>query len=87
MDKKLCESTNLCVEIMNNKRQVMGKLAWSRGTNWHTRDATDTVTTNGEGQILFENSQNKKWSDKNSPKQFLWIKLGMALLACIFKEE
>ena len=33
MDKKLCESTNLCVEIMNNKRQVMGKLAWSSGTN------------------------------------------------------
>ena len=33
MDKKLCESANLCVEIMNNKRQVMGKLAWSRGTN------------------------------------------------------
>ena len=33
MDKKLGETTNLCVEIMNNKRQVMGKLAWSRGTN------------------------------------------------------
>ena len=26
MDKKLCETTNLCVEIMNSKRQVMGKL-------------------------------------------------------------
>ena len=26
MDKKLRETTNLCVEIMNNKRQVMGKL-------------------------------------------------------------
>ena len=25
MDKKLRETTNLCVEIMNNKRQVMGK--------------------------------------------------------------
>ena len=28
MDKKLRETTNLCVEIMNNKRQVMGKLAY-----------------------------------------------------------
>ena len=26
MDKKLRETTNLCVEIMNNKRQIMGKL-------------------------------------------------------------
>ena len=26
MDKKLCETTNLCVEIMNSKRQVTGKL-------------------------------------------------------------
>ena len=66
MDKKLGESTNLCVEIMNSKRQVMGKLAWSRGTNLrlpfdiHVMLPTDTVTTNGAGQILFENSQNRK---------------------------
>ena len=26
MDKKLRETTNLCVEIMNRKRQVKGKL-------------------------------------------------------------
>ena len=26
MDKKLGETTNLCIEIMNSKRQVMGKL-------------------------------------------------------------
>ena len=26
MDKELGETTNLCVEIMNSKRQVMGKL-------------------------------------------------------------
>ena len=26
MDKKLCETTNLCVEIMNSKRQLKGKL-------------------------------------------------------------
>ena len=26
MDKKLLETTNLCVEIMNSKRQVKGKL-------------------------------------------------------------
>ena len=26
MDQKLCETTNLCVEIMNSKRQVKGKL-------------------------------------------------------------
>ena len=27
MDKKLCETTNLCVEIMNSKpRKVMGEL-------------------------------------------------------------
>ena len=25
-DKKLRETTNLCIEIMNSKRQVMGKL-------------------------------------------------------------
>ena len=32
MDKKLRETTNLCVEIMNSKRQVMGE-TWSRGTD------------------------------------------------------
>ena len=26
MDKQLCETTNICVETMNSKRQVMGKL-------------------------------------------------------------
>ena len=26
MDKKLCETTHLCVEVMNSKRQVKGKL-------------------------------------------------------------
>ena len=26
MDEKLRETTNLCVEIMNSKRQVVGKL-------------------------------------------------------------
>ena len=26
MDKILCESTNLCVKIMNSERQVKGKL-------------------------------------------------------------
>ena len=26
MDKKLRETTDLCVEIMNSKRQAMGKL-------------------------------------------------------------
>ena len=31
-DKKLRETTNLCVEIMNSKRQVNGE-TWSRGTN------------------------------------------------------
>ena len=28
MDKKLLETTNLCEEIMNSKRQVRGKLGW-----------------------------------------------------------
>ena len=34
MDKKLPETTNLCVDIMNSKRQVYCKgETWSRGTN------------------------------------------------------
>ena len=34
MDKKLLETTYLCVEIMNSKRQVYCKgETWSRGTN------------------------------------------------------
>ena len=32
MDKKLRETTNLCVEIMNSKRQVNGE-NWSCGKN------------------------------------------------------
>ena len=32
MDKNLRETTHLCVEIMNSKRQVEGE-TWSRGTN------------------------------------------------------
>ena len=31
MDKKLGKTTNLCVEIMNSKRQVIEE-TWSRGT-------------------------------------------------------
>ena len=34
MKNKLLEVTNLCVEIMNSKRQVKGE-TWSRGTNLH----------------------------------------------------
>ena len=34
MNKKLRETTNLCVEKINSKRQVMGE-TWSRGTNSH----------------------------------------------------
>ena len=33
MDKKLLEATNLCVEIINSKRQVKEKLGQSLGTN------------------------------------------------------
>ena len=34
MDKKLRETTNLCVDIMNSKRQVYCKgETWSHGTN------------------------------------------------------
>ena len=33
MDKKLHEITNLCVEMMNSKRQVKGTETWSCGTN------------------------------------------------------
>ena len=32
MDKKLLETTNLCVEIMNSERLEKGE-TWSRGTN------------------------------------------------------
>ena len=32
MDKKVRETINLCVEIMNSKRQVKGE-TWSRDTN------------------------------------------------------
>ena len=34
MDKKLRETTNLCVEIMNRKWQVKGE-TWSHGINLH----------------------------------------------------
>ena len=64
MDKKLGETTNLCVEIMNSKRQVMGKFTWSRGTNSrlpfdiHVMLNLSRVTfTNGKGQIQVKNSQ------------------------------
>ena len=33
MDKKLHETTNICVEIMKSKRQGKGKLGYVRGTN------------------------------------------------------
>ena len=33
MDKKLGETTNLCVEIINSKRQVSKGETGSRGTN------------------------------------------------------
>ena len=33
MDKKLRETTKLCVEITNRKQQVMKREIWSRGTN------------------------------------------------------
>ena len=33
MDKKLHETTNICVEIMKSKRQGKEKLGYVRGTN------------------------------------------------------
>ena len=79
MDKKLGKTTNLCVEIMNSKRQVMGKFTWSRGTN--SRLPFDinvmlnlsgvTFTANGKGQIQVENSQ--KRSDKIKTSQLKTI--------------
>ena len=33
MDKKLRETTHLCVEVMNSKRQVLKEKTWSLGTN------------------------------------------------------
>ena len=65
MDKKLGETTNLCVEIMNSKRQVIGKFTWSRGTNSrlpfdiHVMLNLSRVTfmANGKGQIQVKNSQ------------------------------
>ena len=39
MDKKLRETTNLCVEIMNSKRQVKGKLKKFAFAVRHNRDA------------------------------------------------
>ena len=33
MDKNLRQTTHLCVEIMNSKRQVEGGETWSHGTN------------------------------------------------------
>ena len=33
MDKKLRETTKLCVEITNHKQRVMKGEIWSRGTN------------------------------------------------------
>ena len=33
MDTKLTKTANLCVEIMNSKRRVMGKHGRSAGTN------------------------------------------------------
>ena len=33
MDKKLRHTTNLCVTIMNSKRQVLKGETWSGGTN------------------------------------------------------
>ena len=35
MDNKLHETSNLCVEMMNSKRQVKGMETWSFGTNSH----------------------------------------------------
>ena len=42
MNKELPETTNLCVELMNSKRQAMGKLshvAPIRFAVWRKRDA------------------------------------------------
>ena len=33
MDKKLRETTHLCVEVMKSKRQVLKEETWSLGTN------------------------------------------------------
>ena len=66
MDKKFGKTTNLCVEIMNSKRQVMGE-TWSRGTNSRLPfdinvmlNLSRVTFTNGKGQIQVENSQNRK---------------------------
>ena len=64
MDKKLGETTDSCVEIMNSKRQVMGKLTRSRGANSRSPfdinvmlNLSRVTFTNGKGQIQVKNSQ------------------------------
>ena len=57
MDKKLRETTYLCVEIMNSKRQVKGE-TWSRGTN--SRLPFDVNVILNLSSILFLLSPNEE---------------------------
>ena len=52
MDKILSETTNFCVEIMNSKRQVKGKLGRHRESGDHE--------TRSRQSVLFVSSPNKR---------------------------
>ena len=59
MDKKLHETTNLCEEIMNSKRQVKGKLGWwykFAFAVWRKREAFKSLyhTNKGPYRVDYE---------------------------------
>ena len=61
MDKKLLETANLCVELMNGKRQVKGKLGlWYKFAFavWRKRDGS--VLTSAHLIFHFSNENGKK---------------------------
>ena len=62
MDKKLGKTTNLCVEIMNSKRNLVTWYNSRLPFDIHVMLNLSRVTfmANGKGQIQVENSQNRK---------------------------
>ena len=57
-----------------NRVLVCAKWKFTHEVTSRTESLSFTYTANGKRQIKFDISQNRRWTDKNSSRQFLWFK-------------
>ena len=81
MDKKLRGTTNLGVEIMNSKRQVLKEETWSSGTNLRLPFDVNLMLSSHEKILLFCSLIH--WTKHWSGMKLLYINMFLDLIHAI----